>query len=118
MDYLASKFQNLVTPETSYPFESAPCAVVPNASVSTREIFNLYSRGVEVPHLNHQNEPVIHGGHYPTDPMEALQCAQDYIAALPPAGSTEPPAGSTEPQTGSTEPQMSAPDTSAPPAAD
>lgn len=111
MVYLVSKFEKLVPAEVDFPFGSAPCAVVPNASVSSREIFNLYSKGVEVPHLNHQNEPVIHGGYYPTDPMEALQLANDSIAALPPAGSTEP-------QTGSTEPQSAPPDTSASPAAE
>lgn len=111
MDYLVSKFIDNSTPERPFIFPSAPCAVVPNASLSPREIFDMYQKGVDVPHLNHQNEPVVHGGYYPTDPMEALQLAHDYMAALPPAGSTEP-------QTSPVEPQSVPLDTSTPPAAE
>lgn len=78
------RLATLVPEEFPSIFPSAPCATVPNAAVSPRDIFNLYQKGVNVPSLQAVSEP-SREGHFitPTDPMQALQLANEFMAIQP-----------------------------------
>lgn len=72
--------------------EQCPVAVVPNASLSPRDTFAMYQRGIDVPRLGGAvREPKKHDSYYPTDPMEALQLANEYASKLQRMAETPPP---------------------------
>lgn len=71
--------------------EQCPVAVVPNASLSPRETFAMYQRGIDVPRLGGAvREACNHDGYYPTDPMEALQLANEFASKMQRLAETPP----------------------------
>ena len=96
MAYLVSKYQSLSYQDTC-DIPVAPVKVVPNGSLSSRDIFTLYSKGVDVPHLQHLREDASPVGYYPSDPLEALQLANDYVTQKSTVETSTPQSSTTTP---------------------
>lgn len=67
--------------ENPYPWEPVPSCTIPNASLSPRDIFKMYSRGIPVPPLPlppHEDN-LVDGQVFPDDPSQVRQMAADAL---------------------------------------